>query len=467
MPRDDKQLFVIRKDYSGGMNNQQEGSVIGENQAILLKNVDLTVIGEIKKRPGLSLVEDLGNDAMTGVFGFDPANGVPELMVTHGTKLEGWIGSGSFVERKTDFTSGTPVTLIKAGESGEDDVLLIYIENNNWFRMNQSHTFQDLGNTSGSGSDSPPLSSVAVYYRNRLWILKDNLLYWSKPFPADYSVSFNTNSDNFRLPVGEERFLIGIRDQGIIVGGKDEIWAVNPSVVPAATDKPEKLLDFGCVASKTAVQVGDDVLFLAADGVRGLFRTQQDKLQTGSSFPLSFPLKEEVDSINWAQIIKSCAVFFDNKYFISVPVDASTTNNEVWIYYPAFNAWVICTGWTVSAWGKLKLDGEELLYAVDAADGKVYQAWTGFDDNGTAIDMDFQGRREDLGQLLLGKTGGDIRIKAEASGNYDITVQASFDNQGYVDIGTMNFTGESPTLPVHLPFFLPGESVVEETFHLD
>lgn len=464
---DDKQLFVIRRDLSGGMNNRQHGTVIAENQATELINVDISVPGESRKRPGLTLIEDLGNDIITGLYGFEPAGATNLLVATHGTKLETWPGSSTFTERKTDFTNDTDVTLLKGAESGEGDVLFVYIDGNNWFRMNQSFTFQDLGNTSGTGSDSPPLSSVAVVFRNRLWILKDDLLYWSDPFPANYATAFNTPADNYRIPVGEERFLIGLRDLGIIVGGEDSIWAINPSAVPAATDKPEKLIDVGCVAKKTAAQVGDDVLFMAADGVRGLFRTKEDKVQGGASFPLSFPLKEEFESISWPYISLACAVYFDNKYFLSLPVDASTTNNEVWVYFPAFNAWMVVTGWNVSSWAKMKVDGEERLYAGDATDGKVYQAWKGFDDNGTAIDYDEKGRKEDLGQPLVSKTGGEVRIRALSSGDYDLTIQASADDQDWTTLGTINLAGDAPTLPINLPFTLAGTNIVEETFHLD
>jgi len=460
---DDKQIFVTRRDISGGMNNRQHGSNIGESQMTLLQNVDIGVRGESRKRPGLTLIEDLGNNAGYGLFGFEPAGGTNELLAIEGSNLKGWTGAGSFTTHKSDFSSGTASKMIKTGESGEDDVTLVKIDGNNWFRMNQSHSFQDLGDT----NSSPPLSDVATVFRNRVWILKDDLLYYSSVFPADYSSAFDRTTDNYRIPVGEERALVGIRDQGIICFGEDEIWSINPSVTPAATDKAEKILEIGCVAKKSVVQVADDILFLARDGVRGLFRTQQDKVQAGASFPLSFVLKDEVDSINWAQIEKASAVFFDNKYFISLPVDSSTTNNEVWIFYPSFQAWVVVSGWNVADWAKLRVSGEERLYAIDSTDGKVYQAWEGFDDNGTAIDYDERGRKEDFGQPLLTKSGGEVKVKAFSSGDYDLTVQVSIDDQDWTTLGTINLSGDAPTLPATLPFTLADTNLVEEQFHLD
>lgn len=465
--QDDPRLFVIRKDFSGGVNTRQHGSVIKENQATVLYNTDIGVPGETSKRKGLTLIEDLGDNAGTGAFGFEPDGGTNELLVTEGTNLQGWTGSGTFTAHKTDFTSGLQTTMIKAGESGEGDVVLISNGTDNWFRMNQSHSFQDLGNTSGTGSDSPPKSTVATYYRNRVWILKSNLLYWSDAYPDDYSTAFDTVTNAYRIPVGTEKAVIGLRDIGLIVIGADQIWGINPSMTPAATDKPEKILDIGCVAGKTAIQVADDIFFLAPDGVRGVFRTQQDKLQLGQSFPLSYVLKDRFEAINWGQISKACAVWFDGKYFIALPVESSTYNNEVWVYYPALGAWMVITGWNVGAWAKLKVNGEERLYYIDSNDGSVYRAWTGADDAGTAVNLQIETRKEDFGQPLRYKTGGEVEVKAVSIGDYDVDVYAELDDGGYTLLGQLNLTGNAPTLPATLPFTLVNPNVVSQKFHLD
>ena len=279
-------------------------------------------------------------------------------------------------------------------------------------------------------------------------------------------------------------------------------------------------------------------MFLAYDGVRALFRSQQDKLQTGSSFPLSYNLKEQFEDINFAQISKARAVFFDNKYFLALPTGASTSNDSVWVYYPATQSWVVNDGWAVADWAKIKFSGgEERLHYIDNADDVVYRAWTGYDDNkrtftasmvpnptatennstitstvgtflssdvgkdfifsdnsvwtiisytdannivvstrGTkisqsgsigAIDYVEEGRKEDFGKPLITKSGGEVRIKALAVGNYDLTVSAEIDDKGYTTLGTMNLSSGGPTLPIALPFTLAAENIKEQVFHLD
>lgn len=463
MARDDKELFFIRKDLSGGQNNRFHGSNIGENQATVLYNVDLGTPFQTSKIPGLTLIEDLSNNPGVGLFGFEPDGSNNQLIAMEGTNLRTWPGTGSFTTRKADFTSNLRATIIKVGESGENDVVLISNGTDNVFRMTPAFGFQDLGDT----NTSPPKTKVMTYYRNRVFTLKNNLLSWSDAFPADYSVAFDRTTNAYRIPVGSERAVLGVRDLGIIVIGNEQVWGVNPSATPAATDLPEKILDIGCAAGDTACQVGDDIYFLAYDGVRGVFRTQQDKLQAGASYPLSYPLKDEFATINWSQISKACSVYFDNKYFISLPVNSSTYNNQVWVYYPASQGWMIITGWNVSAWAKMKVNGQERLYAIDSNDGSIYRAWFGFSNNGTAINYQEEGRKEDLGQPLVTKTGGVFKLRALSSGDYDISIYVSIDDQDYTLLGTMNLSSGGASLPVTLPFNLTGVSILKGEFPLD
>jgi hypothetical protein len=464
MPRDDSPIYKIVKDISGGINNRQQGSIIGDNQVTNLVNADLSVLGESRKRPGTTEHVDLGdNDAGIGLFGFMPVGGTDVLVALHNQKMETIISNGTATERKTNFIAGTKSTIL-SGIENSNDAVFVKVDGNNWFSFDQSWTESDLGDT----STSPPLSDVAVFFRQRLWVLKDNLLYYSTVAPTDMSAAFNRTTNAFLFDVGTEQAIIPLRTEGLVVMGSDRVQAINPSTTPVASDKVENILNIGCVEGKTAVQVGDDILFLAPDGVRALFRSQQDKLQTGNSYPLSFAIKTELEDISWAYINKARAVYFDNKYFLALPTAGSTTNNKVWVYFPASNAWAVIDGWNVGAWAKIKYSGgEEELYYIDNADDVVYQAWTGYDDNGSAITYTEEGRKEDFGKPLLTKTGGEVRIKALAVGNYNLDLSVELDDGGYQSLGTMNLSGDSPELPIALPFNLGSVNIKEEVFHLD
>ena len=466
---DDQELFTIRRDVSGGMNNRQHGTIIAENQVESITNGDLEIPGQSQKRKGKDLIEDLGDNGIgVGAFGFEPTGGTNELLVIQSTKLEGWTGAGSFTTHDSGFTTNLQTQMFKVFKSGADgDVVMIQNGTDNAHEMKQDNTVTDLGN----GSDDPPITKVNAFFRGRWFALKDNLMYFSDAYPTDYAGAWDQNTNAFSMPVGTERALIGLRDTGIVALGEDSVWGINPSVVPQSTDKAEKIIEIGCVANKTAKQVGDDIYFLARDGVRGVFRTLQDKIQLGQSFPLSFPLKDEFESIAWSNIDKATAIWFDNKYFIALPVDGSSTNNEVWIYYPSLNAWAVASGWNVGDWAKIRIDGEERLFYIDSTEDIVYRAWIlNTDDNkaGTAGAVTYTeiGRKEDMGQPLKKKIGGDILIKFSATSG-TATITAAFDDGVFEDIGTLDVGGNNITFPTTFPVNFLIQNIAFDKFPID
>ena len=177
---DDSPEFVVRRDLSGGINTRQHEQIIGENQATVLNNIDIDTAGQRSIRAGNTILLSLGSTIGTGLFGFMPDGGGSYLAVGLADTFRLLDSSGNIVSLASipSFTANTYMTLTKAGELGENDVLMIGNGTEHWFRLNQSFEFEDLGSTSGTGSDSPPLSKVGTYYRNRFWILKDNELFF-------------------------------------------------------------------------------------------------------------------------------------------------------------------------------------------------------------------------------------------------------------------------------------------------
>jgi len=187
-------------------------------------------------------------------------------------------------------------------------------------------------------------------------------------------------------------------------------------------------------------------LFLANDGVRGVFRTQQDKLQLGASYPLSFALKDRYDLISWGYIKNACAVFYDNKYVIALPTNNSTFNNEVWVYYPTTRGWTYITDWNIAAFAKVKFSGEEKLYAIDSTDASVYQVFSSYLNNGSAMTLKIESREEDFGQPLSYKVGGEVEVEARATEEAEvITVDAAIDEGAYENLGDLTLTGSVAT----------------------
>ena len=572
---DDQRLVVVRRDYSLGMVSRTVQENIPENAAYVLKNADIGVQGEVSKRPGTDqIANDVGNNKVKELYNFTIAGGGDQLLMIEGTTLHQWTGSGNWSSVKADFADTATAIITQCKKSGvsPDDVYIVQNGTDNAFEIDSDGTATDLLDT----DYSIPKTLAMIWYNNRMWALKDGLLYFSDAYPTTYvptqaaitgnydefagttgdklkvtiddndfdnidvssatdiaslvvllnaSISGGTASETtegylkitsdtygtignvtiadaatterpvvnelfstlasrtasgngpwdrvtnaFRMEAGNQKALVATRNMGILGFGDEGVWALLPSNTPVATDRPEPIdTRRGCVAGNTVIPVGDDVYYLSQDGVRSIVRTIQDKLQSGPSFPLSYALKDEFESINWPFADKSCAVYFDNKYFIAVPTDSAVYNNEVWVYWPATQGWTVISGWNVGSWEVYKVGGEEKLYYGDATDGKVYQAWTGLDDDGVAIDYEEITRREDFGQPLTNKCGGTMELKARSiGGSYTITAYASIDGGAWTSLGTLTLTADSPPeLPVDLPFTLQGEVTAKETFHLD
>lgn len=358
--------------------------------------------------------------------------------------------------------SGTH-SIFRQSSYSSGDCLFVGNGTDNWQMMAQDYTFVDLG----TKNTSPPVGNVGTSFNSRLWIQVKNKLYYSLAFASDYSTAFDQTSNYYNIPIGTEKAILAIRNEGLICFGSDKVYGLTPSTVPAATDVSQVLWTKGCVAGRTVCQAGDDIYFLSQDGVRGLFRSAQDQLQIGASNPVSWNIKSEFESLSWAYIDGACATYFDNKIFFAVPVNSSNFNNQVWVYYPATQGWMIITGWNVSAWAKVDINGQEILYATDSTNGKVYKAWKGFDDNGTAISYQEEGKKDDLGQPLVTKWGGYLKIRAYSTGSYTINVFANPDDAGYTQLGTIITPGAGAGLPLNLPFTLTNAGVTEASFPLD
>lgn len=470
--QDDQFIGVVRKDVSGGMNARQWPSDIGETQASLLYNADLSIPGAVTRRPGYDMIaDDISNNPVTGLIGFEPIGADFFLYMKEGANLRRWNGvsAGWSSAVYSSLTSGNEYTMKPAFETGEGTVLMLADGSGNMLRMNTAETFQDLGNT----NDSPPITKVFTFHGTRLWCLKDELLYFSDAAPSDYSVGFDRTTQAFRISVGDEQAIISTRDLGLIIGGTKGIWALDPSIVPdPVSDKPEPLLpDIGVAAGDTFVQVADDYVFLSYDGVYAVKRTIQDKLQLGESKPISWILgDEEIGMINWAQISKAKAVYFDGKYFLSFPSTGSSVNNRIWVYFVATQGWAVIPSVSIGRWTKWKdpVSGKEKLYGGDPSDGKVYQFWTGTDDNGSVINYTEVDRAENIGYAHLRKVGGELVIKAKAVGDVDLNVYAAFDNDSeFTLLGTMNLTGSGVTFPTSFPVVFARQGYAFKKFHLD
>jgi hypothetical protein len=235
----------------------------------------------------------------------------------------------------------------------------------------------------GIGYIRMPAPAFGVYHGQRLAV------------PFDYSVNDAVNSftdrgikdeiiisngldiqtyddlnGKFRLNAGTADFVVGMHsfsEDVLLVFNRSSIHLIQGttdlknSVVTLLTD------EVGCVSKDTIVQVGNTVLFLSDNGVYGASFQDLYNLR-GNEVPLSEAIDKTIKDINRDAWTKSSAVYFDNKYYLAIPVGVGQQlNNKVIIYNFINKQWE-----SIDSVNNVSFDFENLIVAGDGLSRGVY-----------------------------------------------------------------------------------------------
>lgn len=188
----------------------------------------------------------------------------------------------------------------------------------------------------GGGYIHQPNAAWGVPFQGRLVVPytvnnNDELLF-SDIFDAD---TFDPIFNQFRPASGSADFLVGVQpwvDDRLMVLNRRSIHVINGlagSLVNASVREITRSV--GCVARRTVVSVGDNVLWLSDNGVQ-IVNTSTEYNPLAVAMPLSDPIQDVFDGINWEHADKSVAVYFDNRYYLAVPVEGGSMPNIVLVY---------------------------------------------------------------------------------------------------------------------------------------
>ena len=201
--------------------------------------------------------------------------------------------------------------------------------------------------SSGLGFTHMPAPEFAVYHQRRLVmpfqfsVNASENSYTSRGIIDEVISSDILDSDTYdqifaqyRFNAGEADFTVGLHsfsEDNLMVFNRNSIHLIsNTTSVQAASTK---LLtdEVGCVARNSIEQVGSQVIFLSDNGVYSTQFFDEYNLR-GTETPLSEPINETIKRINKDQSSQAVSVYFDNRYFIAVPLDDALRNNAILIY---------------------------------------------------------------------------------------------------------------------------------------
>jgi hypothetical protein len=137
----------------------------------------------------------------------------------------------------------------------------------------------------------------------------------------------------------------------------------------------EKITDtIGCIAGNTVVPVGNDIWFLSREGLTSLVRSKESEQRQVSAMVLNTPVNDVFEDINWDEAHKSCAGYFNNRFYISVPLETSTVPNATLVYNLLTQKWEgkhTGTSWKPLYYGRASFKNNKRLIIQDNS-GNLY-----------------------------------------------------------------------------------------------
>jgi hypothetical protein len=160
--------------------------------------------------------------------------------------------------------------------------------------------------------------------------------------------TFDEMLKSFRANAGSADYLVAVHPYAegqLLLFMRNSIYRARILIDPTGTTISEdsfiELLtdEVGCAARDSVVTAGQFVYFLSDAGVYRLESNFADLKLRGMTMPLSDPIADQFDLVNWQQAHLSNAVWFDNRYWLAVPVGDAEYPNRIVVFNSLNEAW--------------------------------------------------------------------------------------------------------------------------------
>ena len=190
----------------------------------------------------------------------------------------------------------------------------------------------------------------------------------------------------FRFNAGTADYTVGLHsfsDDKLLVFNRNSIHLVANSGNLQTAQTQLLTNEVGCVARDSIIQVGNNVLFLSDNGVYGANFQDLYNLR-GNEVPLSESINNTMQLINKDLWDKSSGVYFDNRYYLAIPLNEETVtvdgegNVSAEITRAPFNNRIIIYNFLNKQWesvdnvGDSNFEYKKLIVAGDGENRGVY-----------------------------------------------------------------------------------------------
>ncbi len=194
-------------------------------------------------------------------------------------------------------------------------------------------------------TESIPPGDFGFYFQNRLVVKYSNQrIVVSDILEFSFDVQFNNflinqgGNDSIVgiLPWIEDQFLVFMRNS-IYVAYVETTSFIQGAAPGAQSSVTVVTTELGCLARRTIVNAGQFVFFLSAKGVH-LLTPQLDLKVIGNTMPLSEPISDKFQALNFSAAQGSVGIYYNNRLYVAIPIGASK-NNNIFIYNTLNKAW--------------------------------------------------------------------------------------------------------------------------------
>ena len=236
--------------------------------------------------------------------------------------------------------------------------------------------------TCTTGATDPPVgATILCWHTGRMFAAgfdggttgKERDAIWASNRLAFGNGQWDGTTRSFRIGAGDGdpvTALHSMQGSTLAVFKANSVWLVNTQPVADPTGFQAQnvgdMLGFGvgCVGKRAVASVANDVFFMAQDGVRSLQRMEAAAGQWQLSAPISQPIQQYINRINWSAQNKIAAISYKEFVLFGVPLDSSSTNNTTLVYNARLARWIgVWLGWTPTVWVKTRFNSiEQLLF---------------------------------------------------------------------------------------------------------
>jgi hypothetical protein len=268
--------------------------------------------------------------------------------------------------------------------------------------------------TAGTGHEFPSCESI-LYYANRFIVTgkhhaETNVLRNNDTVSVSNFLDYQhfdaldaftiNNGSNDRIvgvsPWTLNEFLVFMRNSIFYVGVGTSRYVSGEAL---SNDSYVRTLatDIGCSSKKSVVQANGGVFFLSDNGVYFLqpqpASAESMKLLTMAD-PISAPIDDVIQRINTTYAYRAVATYWNNRYYLAVPLDSSVDNNAILVYNFILKQWesvdTYPAGFDIFDFVIAKKDNQRRMYGIDTDKGLFlmeqlnvdeYQDWAVGDPN--------------------------------------------------------------------------------------